>query len=290
MKVRMISRRPVLLFLLVLFLGGCGKKKEPQDYKSKRAAERKSKKMARLAAEHKPVLSKMDHDELKIKTEQLLAAHHDRAALKYLERLIPATEQAAEKERLILLAADLYFAQGEYEKAEEKYHLYERLFPAGAQVEKAAYSKTLCCFYRTLSVDRDQTLTKQTLDYAKEFLTVQSFVDYRSEIQGITQHCYQKLFDHEKDIIEQKLTKGTPASLRAAHMRMGYIKDMLVTECPALNQQYAQLEEAYKPYAQKAANLEELNNISINEGKPALQIAQNAPATTDKKRSYAELF
>ena len=289
----MVAVRSWFLIIIILSLGGCRTKKDPQDFKSKRAGDRQAKKIERLTSEYKPTLSKMDHDEIKTKVEQLLASNHERAALKYLERLIPMTEKDTEKERLILLAADLYFKQGDYEKAEEKYRLYERLFPAGSNVEKAAYTKTLCCFYRTLSADRDQTFTKQTIDYAKEFLTVQSFTDYRSEVQGIVEHCYQKLFDHEKDIIEQKLTKGTSESLRAANMRIAFIKESMIAECPSLKQQYAELEKAYQPYANLAAPLQDLSQQNMLEGKSVLQVAQKEvpkePAST-KKRSYAELF
>jgi len=287
----MVAIRNLFFIAAILLLGGCRTKKDPQEYKSKRAGERQSKKMERLSSEHKPTLSKMGHDEVKAKAEQLLASNHERAALKYLERLIPMTEKDAEKERLILLTADLYFKQGDYEKAEEKYQLYERLFPAGSSVEKAAYTKTLCSFWRTLSADRDQTLTKQTIDYAKEFLTVQSFVDYRSEIQGIVDQCYQKLFDHEKDIIEQKLTKGTPESLRAANMRIAFIKDSIVAECPSLNQQYAELEKAYQPYASLAAAVQDLTPQNTLADKAVLQVAQkDSKESASKKRSYAELF
>lgn len=289
----MIAIRHLFFMGAIVLLSGCRAKKDPQEYKSKRAGERQAKKMERLTSEYKPTLNKMGHDEVKKKVDQLLASNQERLALKYLERLIPMTEKDTEKERLILLAADLYFKQGDYEKAEEKYQLYERLFPAGSDVEKSAYSKTLCCFWRTLSADRDQTLTKQTIDYAKEFLTVQSFVDYRSEIQGIVDQCYQKLFEHEKDVIEQKLTKGTPESLRAANLRIAFIKDSLVAECPSLKQQYAELEKAYQPYASLAAPVQDLQQQTMLENQPVLQVAQKESKEStsgSKKRSYAELF
>lgn len=234
----------ISLLMIIFVLASCKSKKE-QEYHSARAVQRKQQKTDRRSVEMEAMksLNKMTYDELKKRSDELLLVQDTRNALRYMERMLILLEDHTQKQQLLVKMAELYFEEGKYKDAAAKYLVYVSLYPGGEHVELAYYKAILAYFYRTLSYDRDQALTRETLELVKEFLNTKKFATYQQEVVRVSEGCYQKLFDHEKEVIDQKLGSRTAESLKAAQMRLAYLKEQLVPACPVLSEQLGELEQ-----------------------------------------------
>ena len=211
---------------MAILLPGCGKKQSSESgkFKSARAAERAERRKERKTQDHLDLFSEMKPAELREQYQYHLERDNKRLALKYLERLVQVTTDHSTRRELLVAYGELLFDAGNYTTASKIFAEYLMLYPGDEQVERALYQTIRCSFRQMRSADRDQSITQNTIDRAKQFLSrSEIFTTYQKEVEEILSTCYQRLFDHEANVLHQKLIQPTEASLTAAQMRLDYL-------------------------------------------------------------------
>lgn len=162
--------------------------------------------------------------------------------IKYDERLliISANQELLREVRLEL--ADLYFDKGNMKYAYKLYQEYNQLYPGNKQeYQYAKYRAIVSKFHVRLQPNHDQTKTRKTLALADIFLHEQkdSKAQYIKEIEDIRTTCLNDLFEHERDIFQQYLTRQR---LAAAKKRLEIIKDEFLARDKAFEPKVLELE------------------------------------------------
>jgi outer membrane assembly lipoprotein YfiO len=200
-----------------------------KEQRKQRREEKKAKERARREKNKKPekkVLRDMSYAELKEAKNRQLQAKDISSAIRYLEKMLPMSTDAQERRTNILELADLFFDNGELEKAGKLYNDFTQLYSGNSKVEYASYKSVLCSFYSTLSSDRDQTKTVDTIERGEKFLDRSSvFTTYTPEVQKIVTNCRKKLFDSQLGIFTFYLNRGryTSAQKRLENIRKEFI-------------------------------------------------------------------
>jgi outer membrane protein assembly factor BamD (BamD/ComL family) len=108
-------------------------------------------------------------------------------------------------------------------------------------MEEAHYKSCLASFLSTLSIERDQTNTLETIKLANQYLEKSDYFDkYRYEIIEIKNKSIFKLADYELMICEFYKKKG---NTQAAQKRLEYVEQQLVPELPELSSQVLALKQ-----------------------------------------------
>lgn len=169
----------------------------------------------------------MDYDQLLEAKNKLVLEKNTSSAIKYLERLLqlcdPEDMQALESHRLEI--ADLIFTEGNYHKAAQKYAECALLHPGGDKIQEVLYKAIVSSFSCTLSYDRDQTKTEETLTLAESFLKQDHFSTYTKEVETIARESINKLIESEVSICQYHLKRGRikSAEKRVASLRKNWL-------------------------------------------------------------------
>jgi outer membrane protein assembly factor BamD (BamD/ComL family) len=199
------------------------------------------------------VYTDMDFDELLAAKDKRVAASDFQAAIKYYEQLLKICTNINTTAELMIEYADLLFDQGELNKARLVYTEYTNLYPGDdTQVinklaenkkctkhEYALHRAALCSFYLTLSTDRDQTMTQETLQLTENFLTIENYTTYKQEVCDIQKQCYKKIVDSELSICDFYLKQG---SYKAVEQRLAHIKNDYLPKVPDIESDILALE------------------------------------------------
>ncbi len=224
--------RLFLLLVIGCFLPSC--RKEPYTTKTtyyKLKQEQRSKNTDATAKLVKPAVAKrkpqaLTFAELQEAKEYSTAINNKAQVMIYLELMIKQCSDPNLLKELCLELADLCFEEGKLEQAAKLYASYSTLYPGSPQRAYVHYQAILCKFYSTLNVDRDQTLTEETLKLTQLYLELAHKADplykeYSDDIQTIQKQCCTKLVDHEMDVFNFYYKKG---NYKAAQIHLDEIK------------------------------------------------------------------
>jgi outer membrane assembly lipoprotein YfiO len=207
-----------------------------QEQRKQRREKRKAKEKA-LREKHQKsktkIMRDMSYAELKEAKTRQLQKKDIPSALRYLEKMLPMSPTPEERRTDMLELADLYFDNGDLEKAGKLYTDFTHLYSGNSSVEYASYKSVLCSFYNTLASDRDQTRTKETIERGEKFLKrSRVFTTYAPEVEKIVTTCRNKLFDHEVGIFTFYLNRGryTSAETRLKNIREFFVPALPETE------------------------------------------------------------
>jgi outer membrane assembly lipoprotein YfiO len=160
-------------------------------------------------------------------------------AIKYLEQMMKLCNNMALLADHLLEISDLFFADGQFQKASHLYARYCELYPGSEKQEYALYRSITSSFACILSVDRDQTKTEETLALTEEFLQQDHFTAYKNEVTAIQTQCYEQLAASECNICNFYLTRG---KLAAAEKRLKRIRSTWLPKLPTLEPNIITLE------------------------------------------------
>ncbi len=236
----------------------------------------------------KKTLSHMDLGELKLAKERALKKNDKELAIKYLEKMVPQCKDVNGLKDITLELADFYFETGNLAKAGRLYGDFTQLYPGNDKVEYASYKSILCSFYGTLSADRDQSKTRDTIDLSDNFLErADVFKKYDDEVKKIRKNCYVRLMESEVGIIDFYLKRG---SYKAVQKRLDNLREEFLPKLPNIEPQILTFEYEL---AQK------LNNQKLASEKKALldekfpqheQTAKMAKKKDEKTTNFAQRF
>lgn len=189
-------------------------------------------------------INNMTFDELKEAEEKLMKAGSTSSALKYLEKMVPLCNDLNELKKIMLELADLYFQEGNFEKAGKMYNEFTILYPGCDEAEFALYQAILSSFKLTLDAEHDQTKTQEAKDLALAFLERESFTTYRKEVKDILNKCEERLFEADFNIFNFYLNIGNYTGQYAnATKHLDIIKkSYLDKEIPQIIERVAKLE------------------------------------------------
>lgn len=174
-------------------------------------------------------ISMMNYLELKEAKEKHQLAKNNEAVIIFIERMLKLCDDINEIANLMIELANLYYDQGNLEKAGRLYLDFEKLYPGNIHAEYALYRAILCTFYGILTIDRDQSKTQEAVELANKFLSRDVFSQYKKEVSDIRTQCYQKLIESELYICNYYLNKS---SFKAVQNRLKNIRLTLLTHAP----------------------------------------------------------
>lgn len=182
----------------------------------------------------------MTYDQLAIARKYYDELGYHERAVKCYERMLLISKDAMELNSLRLELADRFFEEGDFEKAGKLYTGFLEFYPGSNKREYVEYKAILAHFYLTLSCDRDQSETKNTLALTQSFLEHESiYTTYAQEVKDIQKKCYAKLTQSEVEICAFHLRHGNP---KGAEQRLAYINKHLRHHAPQLEHEILALE------------------------------------------------
>lgn len=203
------------------------KKKEEivTDSNSFEFAEKKRAKRSKGKKEKARVFSEMTLAELKEARKKQQEAKNTEAVLKYTERMLRLAEDFEEGSALMLEYAGMLYDNGNIKKAGGLYSQFAELYPGNPHIEEALYKAVVCSFYNTLSFDRDQTETQNTITLADKFLGYSTFAQYRKQVLDIRLQCYQRIIQSELNVCDYYLKNKQPKAItkRLEHVRSKWL-------------------------------------------------------------------
>lgn len=191
---------------------------------SKKRTRSMSKSASRKPSNHEhfhKVYTDMTFDELEAAIAKKLKSGDKEIACKYYEQLLKISTDVNKTAEIMLAYADLLFELGELKKALAIYNEFMHLYPGHERYKYAYKRSVLASFYLTLSADRDQTMTEETIRLTKGFLDVETDQQIRQEVTDIQKQCYKKMVDSELGICDFYLKQG---SLKAVEQRLAHVK------------------------------------------------------------------
>ena len=212
-----------------------GKKRARKTRRGKTTLAKMEKNKLAKKNNEKKTLSHMDLGELKLAKESALKKNDKELAIKYLEKMVPQCKDVNGLKDITLELADFYFETGNLAKAGRLYGDFTQLYPGNDKVEYASYKSILCSFYGTLSADRDQSKTRDTIDLSDNFLErADVFKKYDDEVKKIRKNCYVRLMESEVGIIDFYLKRG---SYKAVQKRLDNLREEFLPELPNIEPQ-----------------------------------------------------
>jgi outer membrane assembly lipoprotein YfiO len=173
----------------------------------------------------------MTYPELKEAKERHTLEKDTQAAIVFIERMLKLCDDINEIADLMIELANLYYDQGNLERAGQIYIEFEKLYPGNVHAEYALYRSILCTFYGILTIDRDQTKTYETVELANKFLSRTIFTQYQKEVRDIRKQCYQKLVESELNVCAFYLNRK---SFKAVQNRLKNIRTALLSYVPEM--------------------------------------------------------
>lgn len=181
----------------------------------------------------------MSYDELLVAKDAQKEKNNISVTIKYLDQLMKLCNNVSLLADHLLEVADLFFLDGQFEKAAQLYTQYCTLYPGSEKQEYALYRSIISSFSCILPVDRDQTKTEDTLALTEAFLQQDHFTSYKNEVITIQTQCYQQLATSECNICTFYLTRG---KLTAAEKRLSKIRLHWLPKLPTIEPQIIALE------------------------------------------------
>lgn len=204
----------------------------------------------------KKTVRKMNFAELEEFKNRCLERKDTYNAIKTLERMVPLCTDLEKLKYILIELADLLFDDGKLESSFKMYREFVRYYPGNEKVEYAQYKAILCKFYLMNDAERDQSNTRDTIEFANKFLEREDiFTTYSKEVRTIRSHCHQRLFESEVNVFEFYCNRGR---YKSAQTRLANIRKDFMAITPAVEPYILTLE----------MNLaKEMNNATIADEK-----------------------
>lgn len=247
-----------------------------KEKKSKKTKKKNSKKVVNRA------IKSMTFDELKPAKEEYLKNGHKEYACSCLERMITLENDIHKQKDLRIELGNLYLDLGRHIKVSDTFGDFIRLYPNSPDTEYAHYQAIDALWNQTLSPDRDQTVTNETIKLIKKYLDTKQYEKFRPNVEKCKQQCYRKLIDHEEHVCRFYLNRGR---YKGAQKRLDYIRNKYLELLPEYEQNLLTLE---CECAQKSNNNELFNQKTA-------ELARRFPAEQpskklNKHRSHSKRF
>lgn len=227
-------------------------------------------------------LKAMEQEQLRALADVCIALEYFEEAIKVLEKFILTSKNLLLVKEARLEIADLYFEQGFFKTAGERYTEFVKLYPADKYVEYAQYKAILSFFECLPTSDRDQKVTEEVIAMADKLLEKNH--PFKDDIQQLRDFCYRKLYEHHEGIFTHYCKKG---SYDAATKRLAQIQ-ALFDESKLSDIELRTLKLDYQlAYAQH-----DTKKLAVLEGKLALYPGFDAVkfASNQTKKSYVNFF
>jgi outer membrane protein assembly factor BamD (BamD/ComL family) len=193
----------------------------------------RSRKSDATVTKKRTTIKQMSKEELAVALQEAVEQKSYVSALKYLERLLKLVTDPVIIADLLFLMGSIYFDTGEFQKAIIVFDDFKTKFQAHPSVEEAYYKSTLASYYITLDADRDQTLTRKTIERADAYLAHADIFDtFAQEVAVLRSDCLHKLADHELQVCE--FLHQRRGSARAAERRLVQIEQTLLPQLPEI--------------------------------------------------------
>lgn len=175
---------------------------------------------------NKNPLLKKPYSQLKKEKDAALAKKDLAAAVKYLDAMRincpqkKQLEEIAQEDSLkdiLLEMADIYFTLEQWQNAEKAYKEFILLFPGANRCDYAHYRAIQSSIKQTLTLDRDQTKTQETLSLTQEFLKTYPNSELHQAVIECANECQQKLFESEVNVFNFYLKNN---NIHAAQTRL----------------------------------------------------------------------
>lgn len=148
-------------------------------------------------------------------------------AAKYLEHLLTLTKDHTERSEIMLELADMYMQVDQRGKASILYNQYKAFYPGSSSIQYVLYQEILANKHETLSSNKDQSTTQETLKLAKHYLEEFPEDVYTNDVKSILRACYLKLLKSEVAAAQFYLGKyiyePKESVLKSAHTRIEHI-------------------------------------------------------------------
>lgn len=152
---------------------------------------------------------------------------------KALERMISLGQDHTIIDSLLIKLADIKFDLELFEEAEVLYQRYALLYPGAERIDYVKARNIESSYRQILDPARDQSKTKTTLKFGKQFL--QHFGpknNHYNRIEAIVQQCYYLLLESELNHVQFYIHKfsytESPKTLAAAHKRLLHLYETVL--------------------------------------------------------------
>jgi outer membrane assembly lipoprotein YfiO len=208
----------IFIIIFSLFaLSGCKKKKQTlRELNKKRIALQRPFKNKKI--------EKLSYDEALKVYEYYKHNEKDYQLIMTIERLVSLATDHTTLEPLLREIADLYYEQGSYKKAEERYATYAQMYPGSKNIDYIQKQQIEASFQQKSIAQRDQTKTKNTIKLARDFLNNFPTSSYRERVQKILNECYFIIMESEINQVIFYISRFNithyPKALEAAWQRL----------------------------------------------------------------------
>jgi outer membrane assembly lipoprotein YfiO len=181
----------------------------------------------------------MEYEELLAAKKVQVERNNIPVAIKYLDQLMKLCNDITRLADHLLELSDLFFNNGQFQKAAHLYTQYCALYPGSEKQEYALYQSIVSSFACILPIDRDQTKTEETLALTELFLKQDHFIQYKNEVTQVQMQCYKQLAASECNVCTFYLTRG---KLNPAEKRLKKIRSYWLPKIPTLEPDIIALE------------------------------------------------
>lgn len=226
------------------------------------------------------IFTEMNYDELVIAREGQQKSKNMDAVIKYTERMLKLCDDIEKTAEHMIELADLLYDNGETKKAGTLYAEFSKLYPGNAKTEYALHRAINCSFYNTLSHDRDQQPTHETIQLADDFLSRTTFKEYRKQVLDIRLQCYQRVVQSELNVCDFYLKSRKP---KVVERRLNRIRSEWLAKIPEMESDILSYELRL---AQLNGDTESINLVKekIKEKDPLLVAQANAAQVSFRNR------
>jgi outer membrane assembly lipoprotein YfiO len=220
----------------------------------------------------------MSYDELIPAKDLHIAKNNMPSAIKYLEQMMKLCSDITKLAEHLLEIADLFFQDGQFQKASRLYTEYSTLYPGSDKMEYALHRAIQSSFACILPSDRDQTKTEETVGLTEIFLLQDHFITHREEVKQVQLQCYEQLASSECNVCYFYITRDR---FTAAEKRLKKIRTTWLPRVPALEMEIVALETQLAE-KKDAAELLRLKNTELTANKELLASNKKTKRMTDR--------
>ena len=176
--------------------------------------------------------------ELALGKDKALRSNDLATAVKYLDAMRLVSTDHEQIQKTLLEMADLYFKLEDWIKAEKAYNEFVLLYPGSTRCDYAHYKAVECGIKLTLTIDRDQTKTQETLELAQQFINTYTQSEYLEAVTKLKVECNQKLFESDINIFNFYVNNK---NFKAAQIRLDTLCKEHVPQLPTVEPQVLEL-------------------------------------------------
>jgi outer membrane protein assembly factor BamD (BamD/ComL family) len=294
-------QRLCLVWLVLLILPACGgssafKRERPVKPVSEEKAvdvQVKAEEDKSLKAILKKSVKDMSLAEAMIAKDYYDETGYDEMVMKLIPHIVSISQDVRQIAALTLELADINLEKEQYEAAQKVYTTFVTLYPGDVAIKAARYRQLLTSYLTALEPDRDQSATKNTVNFAQNYIKdFPEDAEYMVKVHAILRSCYRKLLLSELATATFYINKynylGQESALDGAQARLSYIESELL---PAIGRYDRKLHESRTDLqellamqdlvgsdrqAQYAAQIERLENLVVGLEDPWTQMASQA--------------